>query len=376
MSIIEEISKVSETVKYRGYYYNLSHIIEIMILALLCRMETLKDIHLWANSKAVSKMLEDQFRIKKLPCYSHFTNLVGMIDSDELNKIFMRFFSKLVQTVSGKTVSIDGKTICATANMGKYSSPLHIASAFVVENGITIGQLATEAKSNEIPAVQELIKLLNLEGATIVADALNCQKKTVDAVIDSRADYVLAVKKNQPNLYDDIAEMIDFKRFDKVESRETPLEKCVKSEKGHGRIDKRTAYVTQDVKWLLERDKWSGLQSIGAIVTESETRYYISSHKLSAEQLLYYTRQEWAVESMHWQLDVIFGEDATTLHEENTQKTLNILRKTVLNIVRTYRDKFEPKSNMSNIMRKCSLDTDILLNVLRSFDYCYMHVTN
>lgn len=376
MSIIEEISKVSETVKYRGYYYNLSHIIEIMILALLCRMETLKDIHLWANSKAVSKMLEDQFRIKKLPCYSHFTNLVGMIDSDELNKIFMRFFSKLVQTVSGKTVSIDGKTICATANMGKYSSPLHIASAFVVENGITIGQIATEAKSNEIPAVQELIKLLNLEGATIVADALNCQKKTVDAVIDSRADYVLAVKKNQPNLYDDIAEMIDFKRFDKVESRETPLEKCVKSEKGHGRIDKRTAYVTQDVKWLLERDKWSGLQSIGAIVTESETRYYISSHKLSAEQLLYYTRQEWAVESMHWQLDVIFGEDATTLHEENTQKTLNILRKTVLNIVRTYRDKFEPKSNMSNIMRKCSLDTDILLNVLRSFDHCYMHVTN
>jgi predicted transposase YbfD/YdcC len=202
------------------------------------------------------------------------------------------------------------------------------------------------------------------------------KKKTVKAVLDGKADYVLSVKKNQRNLYDDIAEAIEFKRFDKVEMKESPLGKYSKTEKGHGRIEKRTAYVTHDVAWLLEREKWLGLRSIGAVVTEAETRYYISSHALSAEQLLCYTRAEWAVESMHWQLDVIFGEDRATLSEANAQKTLNILRKTVLNIVKAYRNQYAPKLNMVDILRKCSHDADFLLDVLRGFSDCCMNVTN
>ena len=376
MCIIEELKKAGETVEYRGYYYKLSHIIEILILGLLCQMKTLKDIYLWAGSKHVKPMLEGTFGIKKLPCYSHFANLVGMIDSNELNKIFMEFFRKLVGTVVGKTIAFDGKTVCSTANMEHYSAALHIASAFVTENGITIGQLAVDKKSNEIPAVQELIRLLDIEGATVVADALNCQKKTAQAVLEAGADYVFSVKKNHRSLYDDIAEMIEFKRFDGVEQRSSPLEKLTKSEKGHGRIDKRTAYVTHDVEWLENRDKWAGLQTIGAVETASETRYYISSHKLSPADLLYFTRQEWAIEAMHWQLDVIFGEDRTTLHEEKAQKTLNILRKTVLNVVRTYRDKFKPKSNLVDIMRNCLFDTDVLIEVLHGFDVCYRNITN
>ena len=126
----------------------------------------------------------------------------------------------------------------------------------------------------------------------------------------------------------------------------------------------------------MERENWTGLQSFGAIVTSNETRYYISSRRLSAEQLLDITRQEWAVESMHWQLDVIYNEDRTTLHEENAQKTLNILRKTALNIVRTYRDKFEPKKNMVDIMRMCLFDFEFLIELLKQFENCYSNVTN
>jgi len=365
MCIIEEIKKAGKTVEYKGYWYNLSHIVEVLILGLLSRLQTLEDIHAWAESKHAREMLRKEFGIRKLPCYSHFTVLVGMIDSDELNKIFMEIFQKIVGALTGKTVAIDGKTICSTANMKDYKSPLHVASAFVVQHGITIGQLAVDAKSNEIPAVQELIRLLDIEGATVVADALNCQKKTVELIISKGADYVLAVKKNQHNLYDDISEMVDFKRFDKVEERESPLEKCTKTEKGHGRIEKRTAYVTHDVQWLLERESWQGLHSFGAIVTPNETRYYISSRILSAEELLNITRQEWAVESMHWQLDVIYNEDRTTLHGGNAQKTLNILRKTALNITRIYRDQFDPKQSMTGIMRKCLFDSEYLLGMLR-----------
>ena len=370
MCIIAEMKKAGETVDYQGYYYRLSSVIEILIMGLLCRMKTLTDIHFWATSKAVSEMLKEKFGITKIPCYSHFAGLVGLIDGDELNKIFMKFFSKLVETVVGKTIAIDGKTVRSTTNMKSYKSPLHIASAFVVENGITIGQLSAESKSNEIPIVRELIRLLDVEGATIVADALHCQKKTVKEILKAKADYVLSVKKNQENLYEDIAEMIKFKRSDPCELHNSPLEKETRCEKGHGRIDTRCALVTHEVEWMNERCKFEGIQTIGAIVTKTETRYYISSRLLSAVQLLTITRQEWAVESMHWQLDVIFGEDVSTLQEKNTQKTMNILRKAVLNVLRTYRDKFEPTLNMVDITRRCLHDTDILLDVLLIFNDC------
>jgi len=330
----------------------------------------MKEIQSWATSKRISKLLLEQFEIKKIPCYSHFTVLVGMIDSEELNKIFMEFFCKLVETVVGKTIAIDGKTVCSTANMGKYKSPLHIASAFVVENGITIGQLASEGKGKEIPCVQELIRMLDITGATVVTDALHCQKKTAKEILAAGADYVFSVKKNQKELYNDVSEMIDFKRTDKYELLNSPLEKVTKTEKGHGRIDKRTAFVTYEVEWLQKFDKWHGIQSLGAIETDTETRYYISSRKLSPSELLQITRNEWAIESMHWQLDVIFNEDRTTLFEENAQKTLNILRKTVLNVVRTYRDRYEPKLNMVDIMRNCLFDDDFLLLVLARFNDC------
>jgi predicted transposase YbfD/YdcC len=367
---MEEFEKIKSTVEYDGYYYKISEIIKILILGLLCAQKTMKEIQGWATSKRISKLLFEKFGVKKIPSYPHFTVLVGMIDSAELNSIIMEFFRKLVETVEGKTIAIDGKTVCSTANMSKYKSPLHIASAFVVENHITIGQLASEGKGKEIPCVQELIRLLDISGATVVTDALHCQKKTAKEILSADADYVFSVKKNQKELYNDVAEMIDFKLTDKYELLNAPLEKVTKTEKGHGRIDKRTAFVTYEVEWLQTFDKWHGIQSLGAIVTESETRYYISSCKLSPLELLTITRNEWAVESMHWQLDVIFNEDRTTLHEKNAQKTLNILRKTVLNVVTTYRDRFEPKLNMVDIMRNCLFDDDFLLLVLTRFNDC------
>jgi len=370
MCIIEEMKKASITVEHQGYYYRLSNIIAIVIMGLLCRMKTLRDIHFWATSKMVRSMLEESFGITKVPCYSHFVALVGIIDAKELNKVFMEFFAKLVETVAGKTIAIDGKTICSTANMEHFGNPLHIASAYVVEKGITIGQLAANAKSNEIPVVRELIRLLDVEGATIVADALNCQVATVKTILDAKADYVLSVKKNQLNLYEDIADMIGYKQSDPYELKNSPLDTASKVEKGHGRIDTWKALVTHEVEWLELRTKFEGIKTIGAIITKSETRYYISSKVLTAKELLLLTRSQWAVESMHWQLDVIFDEDRSTLHEANTQLVLNILRKAVLNVLKTYRDKHEPKLSMTDITRKCSHDTDVLLDVLSKFVDC------
>jgi len=167
--------------------------------------------------------------------------------------------------------------------------------------------------------------------------------------------------------------MTEFKQADLCEIKTSPLEKVSKTEKGHGRIETRCAAVTHDVDWLFvvgkhkERCKFPSIRTIGSITTKTETRYYISSRTLSAEELLNITRQEWAVEAMHWQLDVIFGEDITTLHDRNTQIVMNILRKAVLNVLRLYRDKYEPRQSMVNITRKCLHDTDALLDVLARF---------
>jgi predicted transposase YbfD/YdcC len=376
MCIIEEINKIKTSEEYEGYFYKVSDVVKIMILGLMCAMKTMSEIHAWSEGKHQAKLLGEVFGIKQIPCYSHFTNLVGLIDSEELNKIFMEFFQKVVGNVAGKTIAFDEKTVCSTTNKKKFKSPLHIASAFVIENGITIGQLATDEKNNEIPTVKELIKLLDITGATVVTDALHCQKDTAKAIIEAGADYVLSVKKNQKELYNDIAEMIDFKLTDKYEQLNAPVESVSKTEKNRGRIETRTAHVTSEVGWLQNEGKWFGVQSIGAVITPAETRYYISSRILSAEQLLNITRSEWNTEAMHWQLDVIFDEDRTGVNEKNTQFTLNILRKTVLNIIKYYRNNFEPKRNMVDIMRKCLHDHDILLDVLATSATCSLLVYN
>jgi predicted transposase YbfD/YdcC len=370
MCIIEEIGKIKTTEEYEGYFYKVSDVVKIMILGLMCTMKTMSDIHFWSEGKHTRLMLRETFGIKEIPCYSHFTNLVGLIDSEELNKIFMEFFQKIVGSVVGKTIAFDGKTVCSTTKNGSFKSPLHIASAFVIENGITIGQLATDEKTNEIPTVRELIKLLDITGATVVADALHCQKDTAKVILDAGADYVFSVKKNQKELYSDVADMINFKRTDEYEQLNSPIDTITKTEKNHGRIETRTACVTDEVDWLQKENKWVGIQSIGAVSTPEQTRYYISSRILSAEQLLNITRSEWNIEAMHWQLDVIFNEDRTALNETNSQFTLNILRKTVLNIVKSFRNTFEPKRNMVDIMRKCLHDHDVLFDVLQKSGDC------
>jgi predicted transposase YbfD/YdcC len=201
------------------------------------------------------------------------------------------------------------------------------------------------------------VRILNIEGATVVTDALNCQKKTAKEILKAKADYVFSVKKNHKNLYEDIAEMIEFKQSDIVEQRNAPLDTVTKIEKGHGRIETRCAAVTHDVDWLKERCKFPSIRTIGSITTKTETRYYISSKILSAEELLIITRQEWAIEAMYWQLDVIFGEDITTLHDKNTQMVMNILRKAVLNVLRLYRDKGLSENKFPNFPQDFCAET-------------------
>jgi predicted transposase YbfD/YdcC len=357
-TIGEYFAEVETKKEYKGYFFSVSAAITISILGTFCGFRDMKQIHQWASHEKTMEFLRENFGIAEMVCYSWYTQILGMIKPKSFNKCFTNWVMDSVKTIKGTTVSLDGKTVRSTGKMKKYKNPLHIVSAQISEYGITIGQNAVDGKSNEIPAVRELIELLEIKGCLIVADALNCQKETAKAIIDNGGDYLLPVKDNQPNLKGEISDFVEDKSL-----RET-MDTAVKLEKNKGRVETRIAYATNDIDWLFGKDGWQGLACIGAINTQFETKdgksdewhYYISSRKLTAEELLNHARLEWSVETMHWLLDVHFREDFCRAMEQRTQENLNIIRKIVLNSLRSYKASHNSKAAFSHLMLDCLID--------------------
>jgi predicted transposase YbfD/YdcC len=331
-----------ETIKeYHGYFCSVGEALTIVILGTFCGLRNMNQIHQWATNDRIFEFLGKYFAIKRIPSYYWLLCLLKMIKPKSLNQCFIKWAqSFLPERTKGLTLSFDGKTIRSTGKMDKYASPLHIVSAHIAELGITLGQQTVEGKSNEIPAVRNLIDLLNIEGCIVVADALNCQKETAQAIIDGKADYLLNVKDNQQTLKEAIE---DYVQDDVLRKG---MDTFTTDEKNRGRIERRTAFSTCDISWV-GKEGWTNLACIGAVNRQFTTKkgatnewhYYISSRKLTAEELLKHARLEWSVETMHWLLDVHFGEDFCRVEDENVQQNLNIVRKIALNSVKSYKEK-------------------------------------
>jgi predicted transposase YbfD/YdcC len=250
--------------------------------------------------------------------------------------------------------------------MEKIESPLHIISAQVSELGLTLAQCCTDDKSNEIPAVQELLKELNIKGHIIVADALNCQKETAKIIVEQKADYLLCVKDNHPNLKKNIEDFVQDTALQNTMQTESNIEK------NHGRIEKRTAFVTANIEWLEQRKDWKNLKCIGAICSEItskkgtsiEWHYYISSRTFTPKELLHHARMEWAVETMHYLLDVHFEEDWCRVENKNVQQALNMFRKAAINLIKQFKSKTNSKQAISQIMLHCLLEPKMILKIV------------
>lgn len=367
--ITQYFEEVETTKEYNGYFCSVAEAITIVILGSICSLQSISQIHQWATSDRVKEFLKESFGIKNVPCYYWLLCLLKLAKPESLNRCFVRWVQDAMpEKMDRITLALDGKTIRSTGHMDRYENPLHIVSAQVSELGITFAQKSVDGKSNEIPAVQELIVQLEISGCMVVADALNCQKKTARAVIDGHADYLLCAKDNQETLKEDIEGYVQDKTL------RNKMGKAVGTEKNRGRIEKRTAYVTSDIGWMHNREEWEGLQCIGAIHTEfeakgaksSEWHYYISSRRLSAEELLYYARGEWSVETMHWLLDVHFKEDYCRVEDRNVQQNLNMLRKLAINLIKMYKERSASKRAISKIMFGCLLDPSCICDVLKN----------
>jgi predicted transposase YbfD/YdcC len=368
LNLVKYFNKVETTREHNAYTHSVGRTLTIVILGFLCKLQDVDEIQQWAEEPRTREFLSRNFAIYTIPTSRRINEILSIVNPESLNEIFIKWTTEMLpEFLDGLTIAFDGKTICSTGKMSNYDKPLHILSAYLCESGLTIGQKTVDEKSNEIPAMRELIKLMDIRGSMVVADALHCQTETAAVIIENGGDYLLNAKGNQEALENDIR---DFVQDETLRAKMETEQTC---EKNGGRIEIRTAFVSNDISWMEEHlPKWLGLSCFGAInrcfttdgKTSNEWHYYISSRKLTAKELLTYARNEWAIESMHWLLDVHFDEDSCRTRNSNSNQNLNIFRKTSLNYVRHYKNHTKVKTPMSKLMFACLLDCHMILKII------------
>jgi predicted transposase YbfD/YdcC len=272
---------------------------------------------------------------------------------------FREFAITLLEKVPG-IIPIDGKRI---RNSGKH--PIQVVSAWCEENHIVLAHVKVSDESNEITAIPTLLKLIDICGKVITIDAIGCQKTIVKNIVDGDGDYVIAIKGNQGNLFEDVKAYFD-------DTKDMPTH--TEYDKGHGRIEKRTCNATDNIDWLRrEYPDWAGLTSISQVVAERtikdkksvETRYYISSLPANPKFIGDAVRSHWGIENkLHWRLDVICNQDKACVRNDNAAQNIDTMHKLALNILSKFKTK---KVSMKSLQRKACMSFDFLLKLIAKF---------
>jgi len=275
----------------------------------------------------------------------------GIPDADTFRRLFERIDPKgLLNSLNNwlpqaaaegkQEVNIDGKTLCGSGGRGKKA--LHVVSAWVGEHDLVLGQLTTDEKSNEITAIPQVLDMIDVKGDVITIDAMGCQTVIASKIREKKADYILAVKENQPTLHGNIQDYYEY--LESKEGRKEPCDRWKSDlEKDHGRIERRSIDVVTELDWLEESKAWKDLSAIIRYRCERTVgeqtsvtdRYYISSMVADAKTFAGLIRGHWSIENrLHWSLDVLFREDASQVKKGRAPLNLNILRKIALSLLR------------------------------------------
>lgn len=240
-------------------------------------------------------------------------------------------------------IAVDGKTLRGSIDRAAEKGALQMVSAWACATELSLGLVRCEEKSNEIRAIPELLKLLEIEGCIVTIDAMGCQTEIVKQIVEQGADYQISLKGNQGILHEEVREYFEWTR--RIDFREIEFDDYESIKKDHGRIEQRRCWVVEDVKWLLGFGNWSGLRSIAAAEVEREelttgrksreTRYFISSLKAQARLHCETVRRHWRIEnSLHWVLDVAFREDFSRLRKDYALENFATLRQIALNLLK------------------------------------------
>ncbi len=343
--------------------HNFWGIIGLCICGTICVSDGFKDIEEYGKAKEewLSKFLPLE---NGIPSHDTIARVISMICPKKFHECFQSWVNSFVK-VADSLIAIDGKKLLSSCDKKQYKNPLYLVHAWATEHDVLLGQVKTEAKSNEVTAIPKLLDLLEVEGNTISIDAMGCQKKIADKIDKLGGNYNLAVKNNHPNLFKSIEE-----KFSQINDNDSIKSFLPKKEINHGREEVRKFYLTDDLTNIYGANDWSGLSNIGMVEsfrtidgkTSTSKRYYIISGEITVGKFARNTRDHWRVENnLHWVLDVNYREDENRVRKDNASENLALLRRLTLNMIKL---NTSCKIGVMAKRKKAGWDNQYLLKIL------------
>ena len=328
--------------------HNLVDILIIVMLSILTGHNDFEEMVIFAEARV--EILRKYIKLENgIPHKDTLKRVIAIIDPNQLNLVFYSWLASVINKKNhvfldeiNKIIAFDGKTICGSDNI--YNRALHILTAFDTENELVLGQLPVDEKTNEITVMPELVKLLDLENCVVTADAMNCQYEIANSIIEKNGNYVLALKGNKGDLYEDIKDYFDEKTIEQIIAKNELYRKTI--EKAHSQIETREYFLILDIDYIKKNkgNKYKKLTSIGLVrktienlntnKITTEIRYYINSI-YDIDLFAKTVRKEWCIENnLHWHLDYTLKEDYSMIIDKKVAFNLNIIRKSILSILK------------------------------------------
>jgi predicted transposase YbfD/YdcC len=375
-SLIEHLARVPDPRMDRRKDHDLIDVLVIAVCTLLCAGHGFNDMEDFGNAKY--EWFKTFLNLRNgIPSHDTFNRVFAALDPKEFVDCFLRWTQSLREAVFQEIVALDGKALRRALN--KDQSIKYVVSAWAESNGLVLGQIKVADKSNEITAVPQLLRVLELSGCIVTIDAMGCQKKIAKEIIEADAQYVLALKGNQETVHEEMKSFLDATLQEqqalrpvgaKLSKAAATLAGLETVEKDHGRLETRRYFQSDQLDWFVDRSQWEELHSVGMVESireyegkrTVERRYYLSSLPLAVETFARAVRSHWGVENkVHWIMDVCFGEDQSRARAGYAAENLATLRRLALNLLKKEKTK---KRGIKGKQLNASWDHAYLLRLL------------